>query len=91
MRAASAFAIYFVIWWLVLFLVLPWGVRNPHEMGETVGDGHDAGAPVNPNLWRKLGITTALASIVFVLIYGVITRGWIGFEDIPFLGDLPGT
>ena len=53
MRLTSAIAIYFIVWWVTLFVVLPWGVRNPHESGEPVAEGHDPGAPVNPQLLRK--------------------------------------
>ena len=31
---STGFAIYFVIWWIVLFLTLPFGVRSQHEDGE---------------------------------------------------------
>ena len=31
---STAFAIYFVLWWLVLFLTLPFGIRSQHEDGE---------------------------------------------------------
>jgi predicted secreted protein len=89
MRLTSAIAIYFIVWWVCLFAVLPWGVRNANEAGETVNEGHEAGAPVNPMLWRKILATTMLASIVFALILGQITYGWIAFEDIPFLGGMP--
>ncbi len=39
MSLASALAIYFIIWWLVLFLVLPFGIRNAHESGRGGGRG----------------------------------------------------
>lgn len=61
----SAIAIYFIIWWLVLFAVLPWGVRSQHETGE-VTPGSDPGAPVVPHLKRKLIATTVVAAICFV-------------------------
>ena len=77
MRLTSAIAIYFVIWWTCLFAVLPWGVRNVHEAGEKLGEGHDAGAPINPMLGRKVLATTILATIVYGLVYIVITRGWL--------------
>ena len=89
MSTLSAVAVYFIIWWLCLFVVLPFGVRNAHETGDVVGEGHDAGAPVKPMLWRKVLITTILAAVVFALVYGTITRGWIRFEDIPWIGKLP--
>ena len=39
-------AIYFIMWWIVLFAVLPWGVRSQTEHGEEVPPGTDPGAPV---------------------------------------------
>jgi len=91
MRLTSAIAVYFIVWWTTLFVVLPWGVRNSHESGEQVAEGNEPGAPVNPRLWRKAAITTVLATVIFALIYGTISQGWIGFEDIPFLNRMPGT
>lgn len=89
MSLGSAIAIYFIVWWVCLLVMLPFGVRNAHEAGETVLPGNEAGAPVKPMLWRKLAATTVLAGAIFLLIYGQVTQGWIGFDDIPFLKDMP--
>ena len=43
MTTPMAIAIYFTIWWIVLFAILPWGVRSQHEDGEVVA-GTDPGA-----------------------------------------------
>ena len=83
MKLGSAIAIYFITWWVCLFMVLPWGVRNAHEAGETVEQGNEHGAPVRPMLWRKVLATTILSAIIFSLIYGQVTYHWIGFDDIP--------
>ena len=67
------FAGYFVIWWIALFLVLPWGVtRNANPV-----DGQDPGAPVNPHIKRKFLATTILSAIIWAGIYGMIQAGWI--------------
>jgi predicted secreted protein len=84
MRLTSAIAIYFVIWWTVLFAVLPWGVRNAHEAGEAVESGNEPGAPVDPNLKRKALITTLIATVVFALVYGLIVQQWFTIADLPF-------
>ena len=89
MSIASGIAIYFIVWWVCLFAVLPFGVRNAHETGETVEEGNEAGAPVNPQLLQKIIATTVLATVVFALIWGQMTYGWIGFEDIPYLKNMP--
>lgn len=56
-------AIYLVVWWLCLFIVLPFGVRTQHDEGETVL-GTVASAPVRPMLVRKALITSVLAAVV---------------------------
>ena len=53
MPIVTAIAIYFVIWWLSLFMVLPWGIRGQHE-GEDVVKGTDQGAPIAPRMKRKI-------------------------------------
>jgi predicted secreted protein len=62
----TGFAIYFIIWWVVLFAVLPWGVRSQHE-GGWIAPGTDPGAPARPNGWRTLIVTTIVAGVVFTL------------------------
>ena len=55
---STGFAIYFVIWWIVL-VTLPFGVRSQHEDGEGP-PGTDPGAPVATMMGRKLIWTTLL-------------------------------
>jgi predicted secreted protein len=78
MKLASAIAIYFVIWWTVLFAVLPFGVRNSHEAGETVQEGNEAGAPVAHGLVRKFIITTLISFVVFAVLYTAIVNRVLG-------------
>jgi predicted secreted protein len=72
---AGALAVYFVIWWTVLFAVLPFGVRSQAETGE-ITQGTEPGAPALPGLLRKALITTAIAAVVFVIVWYV----WATFE-----------
>ena len=72
MTKTTAAAVFFLIWWVVLFAVLPWGVRSQHEGGE-VTPGTDPGAPVVPKLGRKLIWTTLVASVVFAAFYVAYT------------------
>ncbi len=89
MSLASALAIYFIIWWLVLFLVLPFGIRNAHESGEMVEEGNEPGAPVRPRLVQKALITTILATVVFAVFYLGVTRGLLRLDSLPFYNLLP--
>jgi predicted secreted protein len=70
----SAIAVYFIIWWLALFVVLPFGIRSQHEDG-AVTDGSDPGAPVMPRIASKLVATTLLAAVAFGLFLVVINSG----------------
>ena len=63
MTVWSLFAIYFVVWWIVLFAVLPFGVRTQAEAGE-VTLGTTASAPIRPRLVRTVIATTIVAAIV---------------------------
>ena len=66
MSLSTAIAIYFIIWWVMLFAVLPWGVRSQEESG-AVAPGSDPGAPAIPRLGQKLVWTTVAATVVFAL------------------------
>ena len=59
--------IFVVIWWLVLFMVLPFGIQKDDEI---VG-GNDPGAPKNPMLKKKI-ILTSIISLVLSFIVSVI-------------------
>lgn len=68
MSLPLALAVYFTIWWTVLFAILPFGVRSLHEEGGG-GSGSDPGAPVNPRLGVKALWTTVVAAIVFAPVW----------------------
>jgi predicted secreted protein len=88
MSLATAIAIYFIIWWVVLFMVLPWGVRSQHEGGDIVS-GSDPGAPVIPRLWWKLFWTTVVSGVVFALCAFVYVNRLVTLEGLIALFGLP--
>jgi predicted secreted protein len=65
MPVTTAIAIFFLIWWVVLFAVLPLGVRSQHEDGAEPVPGTDPGAPAIPALGWKLIWTTAVSAAIF--------------------------
>jgi predicted secreted protein len=65
-NVSTGAAIYFLIWWIVLFAILPFGVRSQTESGEVVA-GTDPGAPALPRLVSKLIWTTIVATVVFAI------------------------
>ena len=65
---STALAIYFVLWWVVLFVTLPFGVRSQHEDGEGASQvipGTDPGAPVMARMGYKLLWTTLISGVIF--------------------------
>ncbi|MBY0531200.1 MAG: DUF1467 family protein [Xanthobacteraceae bacterium] len=83
MNITLGLAIYFILWWTVLFAVLPWGVRSHKEAGVMPGKGADPGAPVVPMLLKKAIATTIVSTILFFAGYAIWRTGWISLNDLP--------
>jgi predicted secreted protein len=65
MSAPLSVVVFFTIWWVVLFAILPIGVRSSAEAGIDAPTGADPGAPAFPNLGWKALWTTLAAAVVF--------------------------
>ena len=77
MSLTLGLAIYFIIWWTVLFAVLPFGVRTQGEAGEVV-PGTPGSAPVAPRLLRTFVITTIVAGVLFALVHELLAGSLVG-------------
>ncbi|MBX9777980.1 MAG: DUF1467 family protein [Xanthobacteraceae bacterium] len=88
MSLATAIAVYFIIWWVVLFMVLPWGVRSQEEGGDVVG-GSDPGAPAIPRLWWKLVWTTVVSGVVFAVGASIYVYRLVTLDDLIILFGMP--
>jgi predicted secreted protein len=80
-------AIYFIVWWLVFFTVLPWGIQSQEEHADVVL-GTDPGAPHVHRLKTKLLWTTAVSAIVFAIFYWAFVSRAVAFEDLVTLWGL---
>jgi predicted secreted protein len=85
---STAFAIYFVIWWIALFLTLPFGVRSQHEDGEGA-PGTDPGAPVATQMRAKLIWTTVISSVFFAVAWLAYDAGYLNVERLSRLMGMP--
>jgi len=81
MTPVLAVAIFFVVWWIVLFAVLPFGVRTQGEAGEQV-PGTPASAPAKFQLGRVFLINTAVSVVVFCVIWAAIDFDWFGIGEL---------
>jgi predicted secreted protein len=87
-QISTAFAIYFVLWWLTLFLTLPFGIRSQHEDG--VGaPGTDPGAPVASQMGRKLIWTTVISAVIFAVAWFAYQAGYLSIERLSKLMGMP--
>jgi predicted secreted protein len=87
-NTTTIIAIYFLIWWITLFAVLPWGVRSQDESGEFT-PGTDPGAPVMHRLLYKVLWTTLIASSIFSILYFCYVRDLIPYEFLSRISGPP--
>ena len=87
-QLATALAIYFVLWWVTLFVTLPFGVRSQHEDG--VGaPGTDPGAPILTRMGPKLIWTTIISAVIFALSMFAYNAGYLSIERLSRLMGMP--
>ena len=85
---STGFAIYFVIWWIALFLTMPFGVRSQHKDGEGT-DGTDPGAPVITRMGAKLIWTTVISAVIFGAGVFAYNAGYLNVERLSRLMGMP--
>lgn len=77
MTIVTAIFIYFLVWWLTLFTILPMGVeRNTEE-----GKGFDAGAPKFANLKKKLIINSIVSAVIVLIMHILVEVGVIRWSE----------
>ncbi len=76
MSLTLGIAIYVVMWWTVLFAMLPIGVRTQAEDG-TVVPGTPESAPTTPRLLRAVFLTTVVSAMLFGLFWAAIRYGYL--------------
>lgn len=82
----SIFAIYFILWWVVLFAMLPFGLKTQEEDGE-VTLGTVSSAPKATRHMLGAVIRTSLVSgVIFGAFYVAVVHYGFTFDDIPRIG-----
>lgn len=67
MGIAGSIILFLLIWWLLLFIVLPLNISDTAE--KIVEGGNDTGAPSNPQIFKKFLITTIISIIIWSIMY----------------------
>jgi predicted secreted protein len=78
MSIFTAVIVYLLIFWTVLFTVLPWGNKAPDRPEE----GMAGSAPANPRIKKKFLITFLVSSVIWAIIALLIHFEVIDFYEI---------
>ena len=88
MTIGAALVLFAVVWFMVLFVVLPLRMKSQADAGDVV-PGTPAGAPADPQIKRKMMITTIAALCVWAVLCVIIISGVISVSDFDVMGRLP--
>jgi predicted secreted protein len=77
MNLGTGIAVYVVLWWVVLFAVLPWGVHVPDRQENPA---YAASAPERPRMLLKAAVTTVIAAVLWLGVEWLATTDLITFR-----------
>lgn len=66
MSITGSLVVFVCLWWIVFFAMLPIDVNR--EKKDNI-EGVDPGAPENPKILKKIVLSTAITSIIFIIVY----------------------
>ncbi len=76
MTWTSSIVMFVILWWMVFFAVLPWGIRRAGD--EALG--HDAGAPARPRVWLKVAVTTGITALLWGVGFWLVQSNYLSFH-----------
>lgn len=71
--------VYLLVWWTVLFAVLPFGTRPDTEGSPESGGWR--GAPERPLLLRKVIATTLVSLVIWAGIFAIVESDMLSFRS----------
>lgn len=81
MDIVSGIVVFMIVWWTVIFCVLPLGMSSTQEKAEN-GEYIAPGAPKFVNMKKKFILTTVISIIVWIIIYILIDIEIISFREL---------
>ncbi len=70
MTFSSGILVYVMVWVVILFLILPWGVHLPEE----AEPGHATSAPDTPHIGLKLLLTSLISGLVWMVVFLILQK-----------------
>lgn len=86
MQWTSIVAIYFLVWVMTAFVMLPFGVRTHDELGIEKVPGQADSAPANFQPGRLALRATVIAAVLTALYIANYELSWITAEDLDLVG-----
>jgi predicted secreted protein len=73
----TGIVVYFLVWWVTLFAVLPLWVTpaNPRD------PVFPPDTPPRPRLLLKAAITTAVSAVIWLVIFALVKSPWFSFRE----------
>ena len=88
MGVVSGLVLFAVVWFMVLFVVLPIRLETQGDVGEQL-EGTHAGSPATGfSMKRRIRVTTLWAIPIWAVIAAVIVWGDISVRDIDMFGRM---
>lgn len=81
MGVVSGIVLYAIIWFMTLFVILPFRMKTQGDAGETVM-GTPASAPTDPQLRRRFIVTSLISAVIWLVVAGIIVFEIITLDDI---------
>jgi len=78
MTITEALVVYVILWWLVLFMVLPWGINRVDP--DNLLPGQDPGSPAKGRMVLKLFVTSGISAVLLGIYYLIVLSGLISFR-----------
>ena len=86
MSWVSIFAIYFILWWVVLFAMLPFGLKTQDEEGEVTLGTVPSAPKASLHMLGAVIRTTVVSGVIFAAFYVAVVWFGFSFDDIPRIG-----
>ncbi len=90
MSIVFGLAVYFMMWWIILFAILPFGMKRTQEEAGDVVPGSEPSAPARPDFGKVIVLTTLVTTLLFGVFLALRLAGF-GLDEIPFLNPPSGS
>ena len=78
MNLLTGIVVYFLVWWLVIFTTLSFGLRHDEKKPK----GVPSTAPDKTHLLKKIIWCSVISAVIWGIIYYLVVSDWISFREM---------